>query len=312
MDYNTLKEEGPQPVGNSTEDTIVDGKPATVPTEVGPFGPPPKGEIISFWGPPVGNYSVPYEGTCYDLNDHYSMPRTFFDGKFFVRTPVEAGINLAAAVLVLGLIIYDVVAGGWGGVDWPTAAFKFIHFVFHVGVHIFANFSDEEGFEANRTVRAINGAIFGIARYLVIFIYAWRMGGPYRIWFILQLVVYVVLTVAKTEILGEVIKTTVSAVAIIVAMLYEGECSIAAGGVILGLIIQLLGTGRYWTTGYRKGWYGKWWLRIDDRATVPYHVLSDIGNVLILVCAVYTPGSAAGTTDSLVCPAGAGSWLFGA
>ena len=93
------------------------------------------------------------------------MPRTFF-GKYFVRSPVEAGINLSAAVLMLGLIIYDVVVGGWGGVDWFTAAFKFIHFLFHVGVHIFANFSDEEGFEANKCWRAINGAVFGIARYL--------------------------------------------------------------------------------------------------------------------------------------------------
>ena len=135
------------------------------------------------------------------------------------------------------------------------------------------------------------------------------MGGPYHLYFIIQLVVYVGLQLAKTEILGEVIKTTFSAVAITVAMLHQDQCSTAAGGVALGLIIQLLGTGRFWFTGYTEGWYAKWWLRTDDRAAVPFHVLSDIGNVLILVCAVYTPGRDAGTVDHFMCPAaGAGAW----
>jgi len=285
----------PQPVGPATETAIVHGKSATVPREVGPWGPPPKGDEVSFWGPPVGHYSVEYGWTCYDLNDHYSMPRTI--GGFFIRTPVEAGINAIASVIMLGLLVYDVTTFGYQSVDWWTAPFKLIHFIFHVGVHIPANWSDEDGWDANKTERAICGAIFGIARYIVLFVYAWRMG---TVPFLAQVALFAGLQLGKTEILGEVIKTFYAAAAILIAMLSQDLCSWAAYGVAAGLVIQLAGTGTFWLTGYMNGWYAKWWLREDDRSMMPYHVLSDIGNVLILVCASYTPGQPSGSMDKLL------------
>eukprot|EP01063_Lacrimia_lanifica_P023480 TRINITY_DN3101_c0_g1_i1.p1 TRINITY_DN3101_c0_g1~~TRINITY_DN3101_c0_g1_i1.p1 ORF type:complete len:321 (+),score=74.71 TRINITY_DN3101_c0_g1_i1:1333-2295(+) len=287
--------QGPHPVGPKTEVAVVKGKPVEVPREVGPWGPPPQGEVVGFWGPPVGAYSEEYAGTCYDLNDHYSMPRTLCG--VFVRSPVEAGINAVAFFVCLGLQVHDVAVGGWDGVDWWTAPFKLIHFFFHVGVHIWANFSDGAGFDANKTIRAVNGAVFGIARYVVLFVYAWRMGGPYHLWFVLQAALFAALLIGKTQILGETIKTAYCALALALAMLHESTCSWAAYGVLAGLLLQLAGTGRFWLTGYTGGWYAKWWLRTDDRVAVPYHVLSDMGNALILLCAAYTPGVPPGGVD---------------
>lgn len=289
---------GPQPVGTKTETTIVKGQTVTVPEEVGPFGPPPKGTIVPFVGPPVGHYSEIYAGTCYDLNNHYSMPRTI--AGVFVRSPVEAAINAFATILTIGLMVHDVMTHGRNGVDWWTAPFKLIHFFFHVGIHIFANFSDADGFDANKKERAICGAIFGISRYVVLFVYAWRMGGPYHLWFILQGVLFAGLELGKTRFLGELIKTTYCAIAIMVAMLSEDKCSWAAYAIGAGLLIQLLGSGTFFVTGLINGWYAKWWLREDDRVPVSYHTLSDIGNVLILVCAAYTPGQAPGSVDTLL------------
>lgn len=289
---------GPQPVGTKTETTTVKGQTVQVAEEVGPWGPPPKGETVPFWGPPVGHYSEVYAGTCYDLNNHYSMPRTI--GGVFVRSPVEAGINLLASVLMIGMIVHDLMTHGRESVDWWTAPLKLIHFVFHIGIHLWANWSEADGFDAHKTPRAICGATFGISRYIVLFVYAWRMGGPYHLWFIVQAVLFAGLELGKTEILGEVIKTTYCAIALVVAMLSEDKCSWAAYAVALGLVIQLAGTGTFWVTGNFGGWYAKWWLREDDRQLVPYHVLSDIGNVLILVCATYRPGLAPGTVDKLL------------
>lgn len=289
-------EDGPVPVGDATEQTIVDGKPTTVPEETGPW------EDMGFCGPHVGHYSKIYDGTCYDLNNHYSMPRTIFG--VFVRSPVEATINALAFGVLLTMVIYSAVVDGAHSVDWWTAVFKLIHFFFHVGIHIFANFSDEDKLDANKKPRMICGIIFGISRYVVLFIYAWRMGGPYHAWFWGQLVLFAALE--KARFFGELIKTTYCALAISYAMLSADTCSWAAYVVVLGLLIQLAGSGTFFVTGLANGWYAKWWLREDDRVPVPYHVLSDIGNTLILICAAYTPGHPAGSMDTLLWKSGSG------
>ena len=54
---------------------------------------------LDFRGPVVGFYSIVVGEELYDLNDHYSKPWVKED-KVVVRSPVEAGINIIAFVII--------------------------------------------------------------------------------------------------------------------------------------------------------------------------------------------------------------------
>ena len=60
---------------------------------------------LDFRGPVVGFYSIVVGEELYDLNDHYSKPWVKED-KVVVRSPVEAGINIIAFVIISIMTIF--------------------------------------------------------------------------------------------------------------------------------------------------------------------------------------------------------------
>jgi len=262
---------------------------------------------LDWRGPVVGFYSVVADdGDLYDLNDHYSKPRSFCG--VLVRSPVEAFINLAAFTVLLALTIAASLNLNTGAhsnnsnnshnatvatpsesppaqhIDWLTTVPKLVHLLFHSGVHVFPNFSPQDGLAHRKCVRIICGIVFGLARYVVMFVYAWRLGVPF---FVAQLCVFAVMI--RARFFGELVKTAVSYVAVTVAMCMQPGCSGMTWLVLLGTVLQLAGSGCFYLVGQCVGHYYKPWRREGDRRLLPYHVVADLGNALWMVATNYDP-----------------------
>jgi len=217
-------------------------------------------------GTEVGHYSIEHQGALYDLNDFFSRPLIINDD-WLVRAPVEALINS------IGLLFACM--GNWN--DWFVQLMKLLHFLFHIMIHLFPEWSPEEGFDHQKSIRTASGIISGIARYLVLFVYAWRISMPV---FVITIVIFTVTATLKT--LGELIKTT-WAYFIITAWM----CANAIEGdlpwvTLAGVMFQMIGSAGFYFHGQIFGHYYKPTFRTDDRKLVPYHIVSDTGNVLFL------------------------------
>jgi len=174
-----------------------------------------------------------------------------------------------------------------GDVDWLATSFKLIHLLCHSAIHIVPNYSPKDGLDHKKCMRIFLGITFGISRYIVMFIYAWRISS---IFFVIQILIWLI--TAKMKFLGEMIKTTFSYVAVSIVMCGSfngGQCSGMCYGVICGTILQLAGSGSFYLIGQIKGHYYKLWLREDDRAFLPYHVVADIGNAMWMLSTAYAP-----------------------
>ena len=237
---------------------------------------------LSIFGPIVGHYRVVVDGDLYDLNDHYSKPIKF--GKFIVRSPVEAAINVIAFSTLVVLTIVALLNDP-ESVDYWTLPFKLLHLFFHSIVHIVPNWSKEDGMDHKKCLRIICGIVFGISRYVVILIYFWRIHWS----FFVGLLVLFGLTV-KLRFLGELIKTAV-AYSVVCVVMCRGECSGLCSVCSLGALLQLGASGSFYFVGQCKGHVYKPWTRDTDRKWIAYHVVSDIGNALWIIGSAYDPSS---------------------
>merc|ERR1711871_1153300 len=244
---------------------------------------------LDFRGPKVGVYSIEKNGTLWDLNDHYSRPREIFG--ILVRSPVEFGINAAAFLVLLWMTAYATQATTVpglhvGSVDWLVTPFKLSHLFFHSLIHVFPNYSRDKGMGHMKCPRIICGIVFGLSRYAVFLILAFR----YSLAAAIALgAAYIVLT--PLRLLGELLKTAAGVAVLGVAMCSRSACSgncyvCAAGG-----LLQLLATGSFYLVGQCGGHRFREWRREDHRAWIPYHVVSDLGNALWIIGANYNPGS---------------------
>ena len=242
------------------------------------------------FGPVVGHYSVAQHGTLYDLNDHYSKPRMFYG--FLVRSPVECALNFAAFLTLLSMTAYAAQAVpllGVGQPDWLVTSFKLVHLLFHAAIHFFPNFSVEHGLEHLKKPRMVCGIVFGLSRYVVMLILAYR----FRIWAFCVLAVSFV-AFSKMRHVGELLKTSIAYGVLGYAMCAAGKtcsgnCWLTMGGGALQIVTGLA----FYVVGRcgRGGWRFKEWRREDDRAWVPFHVMADLGNALWIIGANFDPSS---------------------
>lgn len=236
---------------------------------------------LDFRGPVVGFYSIVLGEELYDLNDHYSKPWVKED-KVVVRSPVEAGINIIAFVIISIMTIFAYMKNPVE-IDYWTTPFKLVHFFFHTMIHIVPNYSKENGMEHKKCLRIICGILFGLSRYIVIGIYFWRIS----LYALLGLIVIFGLT-TKLRFLGELIKTAIAYITLCYLMC-TGECSGLCTVCVVGTFFQLLGSGAFYYVGQVKGHIYKPWLRENDRKYLPFHVLSDLGNAMFLIGIAYDP-----------------------
>lgn len=242
---------------------------------------------LDWRGPVVGFYSVVAEdGELYDLNDHYSKPRNFCG--ILVRSPIESFINLAAFATLLALTIAATTKHDTPQhIDWLTTIPKLVHLFFHSAIHIFPNFSPEHGLAHRKCIRVICGIVFGLARYVVMFVYAWRIG---YVFFGVQIFVFAIML--RARFVGELVKTATCYIAVSAIMCLQPGCSGMCWLVLLGTVLQLIGSGCFYLVGQCVGHYYKHWRRDDDRVLLPYHVVSDVGNALWMVATSYDPKAA--------------------
>ena len=91
-----------------------------------------------------------------------------------------------------------------GRVDWLLTTFKLTHLFFHAWIHVLPNFSVEKGMKHLKCPRVVCGIVFGLSRYMVFLILAYR----YNVVVCIALAsAFVVLS--PLRLLGELIKTTV-------------------------------------------------------------------------------------------------------
>merc|ERR1711871_263812 len=249
---------------------------------------------LSKLGPVVSQYSIEKDGKCYDLHDHYSKPRILWG--IFVRSPVEALINLSAFVTLAVITGYAAGQAGSTSLDWWTLPAKLVHLLFHCFIHVIPNFSEERGLKHMLCPRILCGIIFGLARYWVLFVYAWRIGRAY---FIVQCVVFAVLF-RWSRFAGELVKTALSTLAVCCAMWIQhfgGPFGTVKGSghlmlcvlVAFGTFTQLYGSGAFYLACVREGGVFKEWKREHDRRSLPYHVASDFGNALFICATSFVP-----------------------
>ena len=85
---------------------------------------------LGMLGPVVGHYSIEENGTLYDLNDHYSQPRSLYGSKsILVRSPVECLINLLSFFILLVMQVYAAQAPSVldvGTPDWLLSSCKLL------------------------------------------------------------------------------------------------------------------------------------------------------------------------------------------
>jgi len=209
---------------------------------------------------------------------------------------------------LLCLTVYTAASYGRECVDWIVAVPKLVHFFFHTGLHVFPEFSDTEKLNTYSKVRAVCGMLMGTAQKMAWLIYTWRMGGPCHLWFVISLLAFPLdQFVGKHKVLYQLLEAAYDYSAVCYAMFSADACSWASYVASVGLILRVA-EGMYIITGQCVSpparWHGKWWLREDDRATVAYHVVSDIGNSLMMVCSTYKHSAALGSIDPIL-------WLNG-
>ena len=126
---------------------------------------------LGLLGPVVGHYSIEENGTLYDLNDHYSQPRSLYGSKsILVRSPVECLINLLSFFILLVMQVYAAQAPSVlqvGTPDWLLSSCKLLHLFFHAMIHVLPNYSTKKGMNHLKCPRVLCGIIFGLSRYAV-------------------------------------------------------------------------------------------------------------------------------------------------
>ena len=126
---------------------------------------------LGMLGPVVGHYSIEENGTLYDLNDHYSQPRSLYGSKsILVRSPVECLINLLSFFILLVMQVYAAQAPSVldvGTPDWLLSSCKLLHLFFHALSHVLPNYSTKNGMNHFKCPRLLCGIIFGLSRYAV-------------------------------------------------------------------------------------------------------------------------------------------------
>ena len=121
-----------------------------------------------------------------------------------MRSPVESFINLAAFATLLALTIAAATKHATPQhIDWLTKFPKLVHLFFHSAIHIFPNISPEHGLAHRKCIRVMCGFVFGLARHVVMFVYAWRIG--YVVCFGVQIFVFAIMLRARY--VGELVKT---------------------------------------------------------------------------------------------------------
>lgn len=241
---------------------------------------------LGFRGSVVGVYSVVKNGTLYDLNDHYSMPRVIYG--YLIRSPVECAINAMAFLVLLGMTVFAYQAEDVpelqhvGRVDWLVTAFKLSHLFFHAWIHVLPNFSAEKGMKYLKCPRVICGIVFGLSRYAVFLILAYRYSLDVCIALAVVFVVF-----SPLRLLGEVIKTVAGVACIGFIMCSRSNCSGNCYLCLVGGVLQIFATGSFYLVGQCRGHRYREWRRKEQRAWVPFHVVSDFGNALWIIGANY-------------------------
>ena len=245
-----------------------------------------KVDDLGFRGAVVGVYSVVENDTLYDLNDHYSMPRVMYG--YLIRSPIECGINAMAFLILLGMTVFAYQAQDVpelqhiGRVDWLVTAFKLMHLLFHAWIHVLPNFSVEKGMQHLKCPRVVCGIVFGLSRYMVFLILAYR----YNVFVCIALAsAFVVFS--PLRLLGELIKTTVGVACIGYIMCSRSNCSGNCYLCLVGGAMQILATFSFYLVGQCRGHHYREWRRKENRAWVPFHVVSDLGNALWIIGANY-------------------------
>ena len=251
---------------------------------------------LGICGPVVGHYSIENDSKLYDLNNHYSKPRLFWG--FLIRSPIECAINYVAFLVLLAMQLYVVQAGPSlkvGHVDWLLTSFKLSHFFFHGCIHLLPNYSIEKGMHHLKCHRVICGIVFGVSRYMVFLIIAWRYENIAV--FVGLIVTFVIFTPMKF--LGEQMKTLIATV-VLGYVMCSNHCN---QNCLLTMVGGVLNVGAGWCFYFRGrcfGWEYKEWRRDNDRAWVPYHVVSDVGNAIWIIAANYNPESGGTTAFDMV------------
>lgn len=108
-------------------------------------------------------------------------------------------------------------------------------------------------------------------------------------------VTLLVLTPAKF--LGELLKSMVAVMLLGYIMCTSPRCSGNCWLGALGGTISVSAGWAFYLRGRCSGWHFKEWRRVSDRACIPYHVVSDVGNALWIIALNYNPSSSSVAFD---------------